>query len=125
MYMAIGPGMPALGAGLGPPPRPDLKKAVRGSRRLIGSVLGGLVLVLGCARPLTLTLGTACYTRIHLHCVYIHLHLDVPVNKHVESALAEDVMDNEVAGPRSLLTAPRGVLPASCRHHLCPQHSVT
>ncbi len=46
-----------------------------------------------------------------LHCVYVHLHLDVPVNEHVESALADDVMDDEIAGPRSLLTAPRGVLP--------------
>ena len=74
-------------------------------------MLGGSVFVLGCARPLTLTLGTACYTLIHLHSVYVHLHLYVPVNEHVESALAEDVMDDEVAGPRSLLTALRGVLP--------------
>ncbi len=44
------------------------------------------------------------------HSVYVHLHLYVPVNEH-ESALAEDVMDDEVAGPRCLLTAPRGVLP--------------
>ena len=70
-------------------------------------------MVLVCARLLTLTLDKACYTLIHLHsvCVYVHLDLDVLVNEHVESALAEDVMDDEVAGPRSLLTAPRGVLP--------------
>ena len=78
---------------------------MRGARRPIGSVLGGSFLVLGRARPLTLTLGTACYTLIHLHCVSVHLHLDVAVNEHIESALAEDVMDDEVAGPRSLLTA--------------------
>ena len=51
-----------------------------------------------------------CYTYT-LTLWYVHLHLDVRVNEHVESALAEHVMDDEVAGPRSLLTAPRGVLP--------------
>jgi hypothetical protein len=43
--------------------------------------------------------------------VYIHLYLDVPVNEHVKFDLAKDAMDDEVAGPRFLLTAPRGVLP--------------
>ena len=83
-------------------------------------MLGGSVLVLGCARPLTLRLGTACYTLI-IHCsgcwlldTVDHLHVlmscpNEPVES--ESALAEDVIDNEVAGLRSLFTAPRGVLP--------------
>ena len=82
--------MPALGAGLGRTPRPKLKKAVHGFRRLKGARCS--VLVLGCARLLTLTLDKACYTFMHLHLiyVYVHLHLDVPVNEHVESVLAED-----------------------------------
>ena len=74
-------------------------------------MLNDLVLALGCARLLTLKLEKACYTLVRLHCLYVHIHLDVPVNKHFESALAEDVIDDEVAGPRSLLTAPSGVLP--------------
>ena len=66
-YGHRGPGMPALGAGTGPTPRPNLKKAVRGARRLKKkrSVLGGSVLVFGCALLLTLTLDKTCYTLIH------------------------------------------------------------
>ncbi len=67
--------------------------------------------VLGCAHPLTLTWVQPA---IHLYTytfTYLHLVMCPSVNEHVKSALAEDLMDDEVAGPRSLLTAPRGVLP--------------
>ena len=94
IYMDMGPGMACptwacAGAVGSPPRRPGIGKKLRGGLGGPGSVFGGSVLVLGCARLLTLTLGTACNT-LTLHartytdrCVYTHIYCpDLPPDAH-------------------------------------------